>query len=89
MATALPCLLLGLIAGVFVDRYDRKRIMIAADLLRAALMVVLPFLLPFGIAWLYIIAHLTQWRGLGGEAPQNLPFPVWRMLRLRHTGKEV
>src|SRR5438477_10257160 len=37
MATALPSLVLGLVAGVFVDRYDRKRIMIAADLTRAAL----------------------------------------------------
>ena len=32
MATAVPSIFVGLIAGVFVDRYDRKRIMIAADL---------------------------------------------------------
>src|SRR5436309_7875445 len=52
MATALPSLLVGLIAGVFVDRYDRKHIMIAADLIRAALVGAIPFLVPFGIAWL-------------------------------------
>jgi MFS transporter, DHA3 family, macrolide efflux protein len=42
MATALPSLLIGLVAGVFVDRYDRKRIMIAADLIRAALIACIP-----------------------------------------------
>ncbi len=31
MATALPSLFVGLVAGVFVDRWDRKRIMIGAD----------------------------------------------------------
>src|SRR6266545_7506825 len=44
MATALPSLLVGLVAGVFVDRYDRKRIMIAADLIRAALIGAIPLL---------------------------------------------
>src|SRR5512143_516541 len=60
MATAAPSLLIGLIAGVFVDRYDRKRIMIAADLIRAVLVVLIPFLLPAGIAWLYIIVMLSS-----------------------------
>ncbi len=36
MATALPVLLLGMFAGVFVDRWDRRRTMIVADLSRAA-----------------------------------------------------
>jgi MFS family permease len=60
MATALPTLLLGLIAGVFVDRYDRKRIMVAADLIRAALVLLIPFVLPFGIAWLYVLVLLSS-----------------------------
>ena len=33
IATVVPSLFVGLIAGVFVDRYDRKRIMIIANLL--------------------------------------------------------
>lgn len=60
MATAAPSLLLGLIAGVFVDRYDRKRIMIAADILRGVLVLLIPFLVPHGIAWLYVIVLLTS-----------------------------
>src|SRR5712671_4331877 len=31
MAVSVPTLLIGLIAGVFVDRYDRRKIMISAD----------------------------------------------------------
>ena len=60
MATAVPTLLVGLIAGVFVDRYDRKRIMITADLLRALLVFLIPFLVPFSIVWLYVIVLLTS-----------------------------
>src|SRR5512138_3892714 len=60
MATAAPSLLVGLFAGVFVDRFDRKKIMIAADLLRAVLVVLIPFLVPLNVIWLYIIIMLTS-----------------------------
>lgn len=60
MATALPTLLVGLLAGVFVDRWNRKRIMIAADLIRAVFVALIPLLLPFGIAWLYIVVMLSS-----------------------------
>jgi MFS transporter, DHA3 family, macrolide efflux protein len=54
MASAAPSLLFGLLAGVIVDRYDRKRIMIIADVLRAVLVCLVPFLVPYGIVWLYV-----------------------------------
>ncbi len=60
MATALPTLFVGLIAGVFVDRYDRKNIMIAADLIRAVLVFLIPLLIPLHIAWLYIVVALAS-----------------------------
>jgi CRP-like cAMP-binding protein/Na+/melibiose symporter-like transporter len=60
MATAAPSLLVGLIAGVFVDRYDRQRIMIIADVLRAVLVFLIPFLVPSSIVWLYVIVILTS-----------------------------
>jgi MFS family permease len=59
MATAAPSLLVGLFAGVFVDRYDRKKIMISADLLRAVLIVCIPILVPMNVIWLYVIVMLT------------------------------
>src|SRR5512136_3325065 len=60
MATAAPSLLVGLFAGVLVDRFDRKWIMIAADLVRAVLVFLIPFLVPLNIIWLYIIVMLTS-----------------------------
>src|SRR5687768_2879033 len=60
LATALPGLFVGLIAGVFVDRFDRKRIMIAASLICAALVAAIPFVLPLGIGWLYIVVMLAS-----------------------------
>jgi len=39
ISLALPQLLLGLPAGVFVDRFDRRRVMIASDLLRGGLVL--------------------------------------------------
>ena len=60
MATALPTVLVGLVAGVFVDRYNRKRILIAADLIRAGLVFLIPFLIPYHLAWLYIIVALSS-----------------------------
>jgi MFS family permease len=60
LATALPGLFVGLIAGVVVDRFDRKRIMIAANLICAGLVCAIPFVLPFGVAWLYIVVALSS-----------------------------
>lgn len=60
VATAMPSLFVGLFAGVIVDRYDRKRIMIAANLIRAFLVFLIPFLVPLNTAWLYILVALTS-----------------------------
>jgi MFS family permease len=43
IAFALPWALLGPVAGVFVDRWDLKRTMIASDLVRGALVLLLAF----------------------------------------------
>jgi Na+/melibiose symporter-like transporter len=48
-----PRVLLGAVAGVFADRWDRKRTMITADLLLAA--VLLPLLLVHGAGQVWIV----------------------------------
>ena len=48
-----PQVLLGAVAGVFADRWDRKRTMITADLLLAA--VLLPLLLVHGAGQVWIV----------------------------------
>lgn len=42
-ARVLPSLVLGPIAGVFVDRWDRKRVMLVAHLGRGTVMALIPF----------------------------------------------
>jgi CRP-like cAMP-binding protein len=59
MASAVPSLLVGLVAGVFVDRFDRKKILIWSDLLRAALVASIPLALSFGVGWLYVVVFLN------------------------------
>jgi MFS family permease len=55
MATAVPSLVVGLIAGVFVDRFDRKRIMLISNLLQAVLVLAIPFFITSNIVWIYVI----------------------------------
>ena len=47
--TGIPALIIGLPAGVWVDRTRRKPIMIISDLLRAAALVTIPAAALFGI----------------------------------------
>ena len=62
MASAFaPQVLLGAVAGVFADRWDRKRTMIAADLLLAA--GLLPLLLVRGAGQIWIIFAVMFWEG--------------------------
>ena len=42
-ARVLPGFIVGPLAGVFADRYDRKRLMVGADVARAMLIVSVPF----------------------------------------------
>lgn len=56
-ASMLPRILLGSVAGVFVDRWDRKRAMIAADLLRAALLLPLLAVGSSDLLWLLFLVR--------------------------------
>ena len=49
IATAVPSLFVGLVAGVFVDRFDRKRIMLVAEVSRAAVVALIPFMLDLSL----------------------------------------
>jgi CRP-like cAMP-binding protein len=60
IVTAVPTLLVGLVAGVFVDRFDRKRILLASDLFRGLLVLTIPFMWPrFGILGIYAVLFLA------------------------------
>ncbi|MDQ3399361.1 MAG: MFS transporter, partial [Deinococcota bacterium] len=53
MAGTLPRILLGSVAGVFVDRWERRRTMVACNLL--LILTVLPLVLVSSIEWLWLI----------------------------------
>lgn len=57
-ATAIPNIVLGPLAGTLVDRWDRRRTMIACDLVRAAMVVAVPFVIEVHIALVYVMAFL-------------------------------
>ncbi|MGH2767338.1 MAG: MFS transporter, partial [Actinomycetota bacterium] len=54
LARLIPALFFGPLAGVIVDRWNRKRVMVACDLGRAVLVATLPFVEQIGraIPWL-------------------------------------
>jgi len=55
IANALPMLLLGPVAGVFVDRWDRKRTMVISDLLRGFLVLACLAVQTPGQVWIYYV----------------------------------
>jgi MFS family permease len=52
LSRAIPAILAGPLAGVALDRFDRKRIMIASDLVRAAVALCFIFAIPRAHTWL-------------------------------------
>jgi MFS family permease len=67
-------LLVGPFAGVFVDRWNRKTAMIAADLARAALVLLIPF--APGRPWLYVLSFLVTVATLFFEPARHSSLPI-------------
>jgi len=61
MASVAPMLLFGLIAGVFVDRWDRRRVMVVASLLQGLLLLPLIAVGSVDQLWIvYVVAFLQS-----------------------------
>jgi MFS family permease len=60
IAEAIPSFSVGLVAGVYVDRWDRRRIMLAADLLRAAIVLAFAFVQTAALLPLFYLLGFTQ-----------------------------
>jgi MFS family permease len=60
MAVAVPQLLVGLPAGVLVDRWSRRRVMVVSDLLRAAIVLGAIVAVDRHDVWLLAIVGLAQ-----------------------------
>ncbi|MGE5554002.1 MAG: MFS transporter [Betaproteobacteria bacterium] len=66
-------LLIGPFAGVFVDRWNRKTVMIVADLARAVLVFLIPFV--SGRPWLYALSFLVTAASLFFEPARHSSLP--------------
>jgi MFS family permease len=76
VARLLPFLLVAPLAGVFVDRHSRKRIMIAADLLRALVALVFIVAAWLGSVWLVVASSvLMSSLTMFFEAAKNAAMP--------------
>ncbi|MBW1598382.1 MFS transporter [Streptomyces sp. JJ38] len=76
--TLLPWLLFGLIGGALVDRWDRRRTMIIADLCRFALLVLALFALVGGFLNIGVLIAIGFLLGVGGvlfETASNAYLP--------------
>ena len=77
-AEFVPYLLFGLVIGAWVDRVDRKRLMIATDLARAAVIATIPLLAAFdalSVGWIYAVAFASATLSIAFDAAEFAAIP--------------
>ena len=77
IALALPTLLFGLFSGVYVDRWNRKTVLIVSDAIRGLLMLVPVFVRQPSQIWIfYVVAFLQSAIGTFFEPAKNAIIPL-------------
>src|SRR5262245_34406004 len=74
----LPYLLFGLPIGAWVDRVDRKRLMIVTDVARALVIASIPLADALGVlsvGWIYVAGFLTATLTIGFDSAQFAAIP--------------
>jgi MFS family permease len=77
-AEFVPYLLFGLVIGAWVDRVDRKRLMIATDLARAAVIATIPLLAAadaLSVGWVYGVAFCSATLTIAFDAAEFAAIP--------------
>ena len=77
-AMVLPYLLFGLVIGAWVDRINRKRLMILTDLIRALVIASLFLVSQVGVLsiwWIFLVAFLNSALGIGFDAANFAAIP--------------
>jgi len=79
--TYLPYMLLGLPIGAWVDRIDRRRLMVAIDAARAAMIASIPVAFvylhyPGTIWWIYVVAFTNSTLGIAFNAGRFAAVPA-------------
>lgn len=78
VSTFLPYLLFGLLIGAWVDRLERKRLMIVIDVLQALTLCMIPLAAMLGmlnVLWLYAIAFISSTLTIGFQAAEFAAIP--------------
>jgi MFS family permease len=73
-----PYLLFGLVIGAWVDRVDRRRLMIATDLARAAVIATIPLLAAadaLSVGWVYAVAFASATLTIAFDAAEFAAIP--------------
>lgn len=77
-AYMLPYLLFGLVIGAWVDRLDRKRLMIFTDLARAAIIATIPLVASFNMIsvwWIYAVLFISSTLSIAFDAADFAAIP--------------
>jgi len=74
-ATAIPNVFFGPWAGALADRWDRRRTMIVSDLVRAAMVLAVPFVIEISISLVYVVAFLIAAVSLFFQPSKNALVP--------------
>jgi MFS family permease len=77
-ATFLPYLLFGLVIGAWVDRLDRKRLMISIDVLQALVIASIPLADALGalsVWWIYAVGFISSTLTIGFHAAEFAAIP--------------
>ena len=73
--TAAPNVVLGPLAGALVDRWDRRRTMIACDIARAGLVLLVPIVVGISMWMVYAVAFAVATIGLLFRPAKNAVVP--------------
>lgn len=90
IARALPMILAGPVAGVVLDRMDRRRIMIASDIVRTALALLFILGIPQGRTWLlYLLSAALMFASPFFTAGRAAILPVIASRDELHTANSL
>lgn len=61
IAFTIPAILFGSVAGVYVDRHPKRRVLVASNLFRGGLVLALPLLLGLALGWGQLSLEALGW----------------------------
>ncbi len=82
ISVAIPSLVFGLISGVYVDRWDRRKVMIVSNVLQGVVVLGLVWIRSADLIWLIYLIAFTH------AALETLFFPAKNALLPHLVGKD-